>query len=79
MYYTYVIYSEDYDRRYIGHTSNLEARLKYHNAGKVRSTKPWQPWRLVYTEKFETRADAVKRERYLKTGWGRLWLDKILQ
>ena len=66
MYYVYILYSENYDRYYIGQTDTIEARLKRHNAGEVKSTKHYNPWILKYTEKFESRSDAMKREKFLK-------------
>ncbi len=61
--------------RYIGHCKNIPTRLKAHNYGKVKSTKAFKPWRLVYYEEFETRAEAIERERFLKSGIGRETLD----
>ena len=53
-------------RHYIGITDNPVERLKIHNGGGVRSTKPYRPWRLGYTEEYSSRADARKRELFLK-------------
>ena len=66
MYYVYIIYSGKFDRYYIGQTDSLEARLDRHNSEMVRATKHYLPWELVYYEEFETRGDAMKRERFLK-------------
>ncbi|MBN1986740.1 MAG: GIY-YIG nuclease family protein [Prolixibacteraceae bacterium] len=62
----YIIQSEKDDSFYIGFTSNIEQRLSYHNSGKSRYTSRKMPWRLVYTEEFSTRSEAVKRERFFK-------------
>ena len=48
-----------------------------HNLGKVSSTKGSRPWVMVHFEKFETRAEAVAREKYLKSGVGREYLRSI--
>jgi len=53
-------------RFYIGQTSNLKLRLQRHNDGKVFSTKSHRPWKLVYSEQFDTRSEAISRERHLK-------------
>ncbi len=74
MYTTYVLYSASTDRLYIGQTNNLEVRLQHHNAGKVRSTKTYGPWQVIYTEMFETRAEAMQREQELKSHQGRLFI-----
>jgi putative endonuclease len=67
MYYVYAIYSELYDKIYIGYTSDLEARLAAHNHPKNKGwTRRYQPWRLVYTEEHPTKQSAIRRERELK-------------
>lgn len=56
-------------RHYIGISSNIEQRLKTHNAGYVRSTKTYRPWSLVYTELHASRIEARKREVLLKNNF----------
>jgi len=77
MHYVYLIYSETFDRFYVGHTHDLEDRLVQHNLGKVRSTKPFLPWKIIYTETFEDLIQARKREVYFKTSGGRRFLKDI--
>jgi putative endonuclease len=48
-----------------------------HNSGKVRATKHGSPWKLLHSEAFSTRSEAVRRERYYKTGRGRDALDQL--
>lgn len=43
MYYVYILKSSLNQRYYVGHTDNLEKRLKQHNAGRTPSTKPYRP------------------------------------
>jgi len=50
-----------------------------HNAGKCRYTKGRMPWKLIYTETYNTRAEAMKREKFLKSGQGRKYLNSILK
>ena len=66
--YVYILISKKDRRYYIGSTSNYSVRLTLHNAGKVKSTKFYRPWQLVYSEEFDTLSEAVKRERQIK-GW----------
>jgi putative endonuclease len=73
MFFVYIIYSKGFDRYYIGMTSNLDERVNTHNDKKVKSTKAFVPWNLVHFEKFETRIEARKREKYLKSSAGRRW------
>lgn len=51
---------------YTGSTGDLKARAKLHNSGKVRSTKAYRPWKLIYYEAYGSKADATRRERELK-------------
>jgi len=76
-YWVYVLRSKKTDRRYIGSTDNLKARLERHNSGLVFSTAHCRPWRAIYVERFNTRAEAVQRERFLKSGQGRQFLNKL--
>ncbi len=78
IFYTYVLYSELFDRLYIGQTDNLEKRLLQHKKGKVPSTKPYFPYKLIHVEEFSTRKEAVEREKTLKLGKERKWLRKII-
>lgn len=71
MYYVYVIYSGKIKRFYTGCTENLYKRLKHHNLGLNRWSKRGMPWKIVYFEKYKTKTEVLKRERYLKTGKGR--------
>jgi len=78
MYYVYVIRSVSHNNRYIGNTDNVLKRVKEHNAGKCRYTSGRQPWKLIYHEQYQTRMEAMKREKFLKSGQGRKWLDEKL-
>jgi putative endonuclease len=78
MFTTYVLLSKVSRRLYTGSTSDLERRLEQHNADVSTSTKNRGPWQLVHQENFLTLAEAVRRERYLKTGKGREELKQIL-
>jgi putative endonuclease len=71
MYYVYVIRSELTNHLYIGSSAKPDERLASHNAGRVRSTKAGRPWVRVILETHMDRTMAEKRERYLKSGWGR--------
>lgn len=51
---------------YVGFSADLRERFGEHNKGKVRSTKPYLPWKLVYYEAYINQTDARKRERELK-------------
>jgi putative endonuclease len=77
-YFIYILFSSAFNRTYVGQTNNLTSRLEYHNSGKVRSTKSYRPWTLVRTEIYNSRAEAMKREKWLKTPLGRKFITQIL-
>ena len=77
-YFVYVLKSIKDGRLYKGQTSNLNKRLKQHTRGENKSTKGFMPWELVYFEIFQTREEAVLREKYFKSGSGREFLKKKL-
>jgi putative endonuclease len=64
--FVYVLYSDLAGRRYIGHTNDLNKRLKEHNAGCVKSTKAGLPWRIIAYKKYSLRSEARWVERSLK-------------
>jgi putative endonuclease len=65
--YVYILKSTTHNRRYIGSCRDLKIRLQNHNAGKVRSSKAYRPYELIYAEQYPSRTDAIKRERFFKT------------
>ena len=79
MYYAYVIERQKNEDLYKGFCSDLKRRLKEHNNGDNESTRNGRPWKLIHYEAFQNKDDAIERERFLKTGWGRAHLKKILK
>ena len=77
-YITYALYSETFDRIYVGHTSDINARLQRHNAGEVRSTKAYRPWKIVYIESCESKQEAYKREFQIKSYKGGEAFKKLM-
>ena len=80
MFYTYALKSKKNSKLYIGHTEDLERRTLEHNTNKDRAkfTTVNGPWKLVFSEIFNTRSEAMKREAFFKTGRGREYVkDKI--
>ena len=66
MYFLYVLKSKKNGDFYIGYSSNIEKRVKQHNLRKVKSTKAYIPWELVYSEAYSDKIGAIRRERSLK-------------
>ena len=79
MYYTYALKSAKDEAFYVGFTKNLKLRFEKHNKGFVESTKNRRPLTLVYYEACLDQSDATKREKYLKTYHGRIFLRKRLK
>jgi putative endonuclease len=78
-YYVYVLLSEKDNFFYTGYTSDLKARLALHDEGKVTSTKFRRPLQLIYFEGCRNQQDATRREKYLKSGNGKIYLRNRLQ
>lgn len=79
MYYVYVFKSLRTDKRYVGYTSKLpELRLQEHNDGKSKWTFGHRPFKLVYSESYDNKTTAIKREKFLKTGDGRKLIDSLV-
>lgn len=79
MFTVYVLYSEKFNKIYIGFTSDLEKRLISHNElGKKGWTIKFRPWKVIHTEEFESKKEAMNREKYLKTGAGREFIRSLI-
>ncbi len=70
MYYVYIIKSQKTGKSYKGSTSNLKVRFTEHNKGLTVSTKHGAPWELIYYEAFQKKSDALREEKFLKSGQG---------
>ena len=64
---------------YKGITKDIDRRIDIHNNGSNRWTTGKGPWKLVYCEEVSSRGEAMKREKFLKSGKGREFLKKILE
>jgi len=63
----YILFSEEFERFYVGQTQDLEARIIRHNKGYVRSTKNYRPWMLVWSMDVDRRSDSMKIEARIKS------------
>ena len=68
MFYTYILRSKKNNDIYVGSTSDVDNRIKLHNAGRIRSTKTNKPWELLECYEFESRSEAFRKEMFFKTG-----------
>ena len=77
-FWAYILKNEVSGKLYAGHTSDLERRIQEHNdkerVGKRYTGKHDGKWELIYSEKYATRSEAIKREKFFKSGQGRAWI-----
>ena len=77
-YYVYILKSEKDKKNYAGYTQNLDLRFEQHQNGEVESTRHRRPLRLIYFEGCLNKEDAMKREKYFKTHYGKMYLKNRL-
>jgi putative endonuclease len=79
MFYTYILFSLKDKKLYAGYTKDVKLRFEQHKKGLVESTKNRRPLELIYYEACISQEDALRREKYFKTHYGRLFLHKRLK
>lgn len=80
MYYVYLLKCREDKSWYIGYSSDLKRRLTEHNSGYgSRTTSIKGSWKLIYYEAYLNKDDAIGREKFLKSGSGRIFLKKQLK
>jgi len=80
MYYIYVLYSNEYNKSYVGFTSDLGKRIASHNHPLNKGfTSNFKPWRLIYSESYHSKKAAMIREKQLKTAQGRNFIKQYIQ
>ncbi|WP_081489500.1 GIY-YIG nuclease family protein [Melioribacter roseus] len=77
MFYVYVLRSLKDNKRYVGLTSDISRRFREHQNGLVKSTRHRRPFELIYYESYENKSEAMKREKFFKTGKGREFLNSL--
>ena len=80
MYTVYALHSPKFDKIYIGYTHDISSRLVSHNSLATKGyTIKFRPWILVYTEEFNIKAEAMKREKELKSHQGRIFIRNMIK
>ncbi len=78
MFFVYILQSESTGKIYIGQTNDLDRRVAQHNDPDFKLTLHTKrnrgPWKLIHSEEYPTRREAMRREKYLKSGQGREWV-----
>ncbi|MFA7254939.1 MAG: GIY-YIG nuclease family protein [Candidatus Omnitrophota bacterium] len=77
-FFVYGLESKKDGRHYVGSGEDVDERLRRHNLGDYRYTKGHRPWIVIYKESCKSRSEAVKRERFFKSGVGRKFLKEII-
>jgi len=79
MHFVYILKSDKNGKLYKGSTSDLRRRIKEHNNGEENSTKTGVPWKLIYYECFSNKTDALREEKFIKSGKGRERIKFLLR
>lgn len=79
MFYIYILQSQKDSSFYIGFTENLNQRLEKHNSSTSGYTSTKKPWIIVYSESFENKTDALKREIFIKNQKSRDFIKKLIE
>lgn len=80
MFTVYLLYSVKFNQIYIGYTSDLPNRILSHNKLATNGhTIKYRPWVIAYTEEYQTKTEAIKRENYLKSTQGRKFAWNIIK
>jgi len=78
-YHFYILFSDTADKYYIGHTSQLEDRLRKHNSNHKGFTGKYNDWKVAYTEIYETKSEAYARERQVKVWKNRKRIEELIE
>ena len=78
MFTVYILFSSSIDKYYVGYTNDLERRLTEHNRKKGKYTDRGIPWRLVHQEEYESKIEAMNREKLIKSQQSRQYILSII-
>ncbi|MBL7747402.1 MAG: GIY-YIG nuclease family protein [Chitinophagaceae bacterium] len=76
--YVYIVYSEKINKYYVGACTDLDRRLYEHNIGHSKFTSTGIPWKLVYSEPYETLTEAKQRELKIKKMKSRKFIEELI-
>jgi putative endonuclease len=77
IYIVYILFSEKLNKHYTGYASNLSERLLSHNELGHDWTAKYRPWKLIYTNEFVSKQEAMAYEKWLKSGVARDFIKKL--
>ena len=74
----YILFSETKNRFYIGFTSDMEQRIMRHNQKSKGFTGNVNDWKIVYTEKYDSKEEAYTREQQIKSWKSRIKIQELI-
>lgn len=77
MFIVYVLFSPNFNKHYTGYTTDISQRIISHNELGKDWTARYRPWKIIYTKTFETKTEALKYEKWLKSGHGRNFIKTL--
>ena len=78
MYIVYILYSNSSNRFYVGYTNDLDRRINEHNRKKGKFTDAGIPWKLVHSEQYSTKKEAMSREKFIKSKKSKSFIIDII-
>ncbi len=79
MFTVYVLLNSISKRYYIGATNDINRRLDEHNRGQTTSTRQKGFWTIIYSEEVNTKLEAIRRERQIKSYKGGNGFKKLIE
>ena len=79
MAWTYILYSKDLDRYYIGQSDDIRSRIQHHVEGDTAFTGQASDWQMVFLQEHATRAEAMQLEREIKRKKSRRSIQRYLK
>ena len=78
MYTLYILHSKSINRYYVGYTNDIDRRISEHNRIKGKYTDAGLPWILVYTESYDSKKEAMKREKFIKSMKSKQFISELV-
>ncbi|MDH7476024.1 MAG: GIY-YIG nuclease family protein [Microgenomates group bacterium] len=82
MFVIYALYNKRANKIYIGQSNNIDERIKLHNKKIFKNSFTSRfkgKWETIYKEEVETRQEALKREKQLKSYQGRKFIRNLIK
>ena len=79
MFYLYILYSANLDSYYVGATADVAERLKRHLSNHHGYTAKAKDWEIVYTATFESKTEALAREKMIKSWKSKILIKKLIE